>query len=130
MSTKVHHLGEGWEPHVDEIEGQLIYSLPVDSGAVSLDFEFPIETKDLAILKVDKYRYAVLYFVLHEELQNKFGIGHRSSQKMQTHEFRSLVNSILHSSDKELESYLKGFQRENKCDIHRQVSEFLARKSP
>ena len=31
----VHKLGDGYEPHVDEVDGQLVYSLPVDSSFVS-----------------------------------------------------------------------------------------------
>ncbi len=51
--NKIHHLGEGWEPHVDEIDGKLVYSIPVESSFVTLSFEFEIARADLEVLKAD-----------------------------------------------------------------------------
>jgi hypothetical protein len=59
-SKTVRRMGDGYEPHVDEVAGRLVYSLPVDSGFMSTSFSFLIGDDDLAILLSDEYRRAVL----------------------------------------------------------------------
>ncbi|MEH7907824.1 hypothetical protein V7798_09835 [Rhizobium laguerreae] len=93
-------MGDGYEPHVDDIEGRLIYSLPVDSGHVSLSFEYEIEAGDLAVLLDDAYRRAVLHWVLHTKLQTTItGMAGEISQA----DFRALLLEILHSPVDDLE---------------------------
>ncbi|MBY5633239.1 hypothetical protein HFO39_00215 [Rhizobium leguminosarum] len=93
-------MGDGYEPHVDNIDGRLIYSLPVDSGHVSLTFEYEIEAGDLAVLLDDAYRRAVLYWVLHTKLQTTItGMAGEISQA----DFRALLLEILHSPVDDLE---------------------------
>lgn len=59
MSSAVRRLGDGYEPHVDEVDGELIYSAPVDSGPVTMSFSFPITRIDLDVLTADPYRQPV-----------------------------------------------------------------------
>ncbi|MBY5557467.1 hypothetical protein HFO41_03430 [Rhizobium leguminosarum] len=93
-------MGDGYEPHVDNIDGRLIYSLPVDSGHVSLTFEYEIEAGDLAVLLDDAYRRAVLHWVLHTKLQTTItGMAGEISQA----DFRALLLEILHSPVDDLE---------------------------
>ncbi len=35
-------MGDGYEPYVDKLDDRLIYSLPVESGFLSFNFEFVI----------------------------------------------------------------------------------------
>lgn len=65
----VNLMGEGYEPHVTQEEGKLIYSLPVDSGFMSYEFAFEISRDDLDILLSDDYRRAVLEITAHTLLQ-------------------------------------------------------------
>jgi hypothetical protein len=37
-SKTVRRMGDGYEPHVDDVAGRLVYSLPVDSGFQSTSF--------------------------------------------------------------------------------------------
>lgn len=72
MST-IHHLGNGYGPHVDEIDGKIMFSLPVESSFVSLSFQFEISREDLAILKNNPEKMDALFDALHSEIQNTFG---------------------------------------------------------
>lgn len=52
-STTVRRMGDGYEPHVDDVAGQMVYSLPVESGFMSTSFSFLIGDDDLAVLLSD-----------------------------------------------------------------------------
>ena len=109
MNNKVHHLGTGYEAHVDDVNGKLIYSLPVESSTVTLNFEFEIKPSDLQILKADIYRYAALYQILHARLQSTFGLSLVGVAKPRTftqQEFEVVVNSVLHSTQYELDAFI------------------------
>ena len=107
-------LGDGYEPHVDAIDGRLIYSLPVDSGHVSLSFEYEIESSDLAVLLDDVYRRAVLHWVLHTKLQRTI----IDTAKISQTDFRALLSEILHSPIDNVERLIQAVNREH--NIHLQ----------
>ncbi|RXT23782.1 hypothetical protein B5P46_17715 [Rhizobium leguminosarum] len=108
-------MGDGYEPHVDDVEGRLIYSLPVDSGHVSLSFEYEIEAGDLAVLLDDAYRRAILHWVLHTKLQRTItGMAGEISQA----DFRALLLEILHSPIDNVEQLIQAVNREH--NIHLQ----------
>ncbi|MGZ2381167.1 hypothetical protein [Rhizobium leguminosarum] len=107
-------LGDGYEPHVDAIDGRLIYSLPVDSGHVSLSFEYEIEASDLAVLLDDVYRRAVLHWVLHTKLQRTI----IDTAKISQTDFRALLSEILHSPIDNVEQLIQAVNREH--NIHLQ----------
>ncbi|MBY5319587.1 hypothetical protein ACCS54_32575 [Rhizobium johnstonii] len=108
-------MGDGYEPHVDDVDGRLIYSLPVDSGHVSLSFEYEIEAGDLAVLLNDIYRRAVLHWVLHTKLQRTI-IG--TAEKISQADFRALLSEILHSPIDNVERLIQAVNREH--NIHLQ----------
>ncbi|MGO7072687.1 hypothetical protein ACCT03_02655 [Rhizobium johnstonii] len=108
-------MGDGYEPHVDDVDGRLIYSLPVDSGYVSLSFEYEIEAGDLAVLLNDIYRRAVLHWVLHTKLQRTV-IG--TAEKISQADFRALLSEILHSPIDNVERLIQAVNREH--NIHLQ----------
>lgn len=60
-----HVLGEGYEPHVYQQDGKLIYEFPVDWSFVSAVRIFEIQKADLVVLLQDSYRRAVLEVVSH-----------------------------------------------------------------
>ncbi|RWY87317.1 hypothetical protein EHI44_14415 [Rhizobium leguminosarum] len=107
-------LGDGYEPHVDAIDGLLIYSLPVDSGHISLSFEYEIEAGDLAVLLDDVYRRAVLHWVLHTKLQRTI----IDTAKISQTDFRALLSEILHSPIDNVERLIQAVNREH--NIHLQ----------
>ncbi|TAV90423.1 hypothetical protein [Rhizobium leguminosarum] len=107
-------LGDGYEPHVDAIDRRLIYSLPVDSGHVSLSFEYEIEASDLAVLLDDVYRRAVLHWVLHTKLQRTI----IDTAKISQTDFRALLSEILHSPIDNVEQLIQAVNREH--NIHLQ----------
>ncbi|TAU89761.1 hypothetical protein ELI30_15950 [Rhizobium leguminosarum] len=107
-------LGDGYEPHVDAIDGRLIYSLPVDSGHVSLSFEYEIEASDLDVLLDDVYRRAVLHWVLHTKLQRTI----IDTAKISQTDFRALLSEILHSPIDNVEQLIQAVNREH--NIHLQ----------
>ncbi|MGO7833612.1 hypothetical protein [Rhizobium johnstonii] len=108
-------MGDGYERHVDGVDGRLIYSLPVDSGHVSLSFEYEIEAGDLAVLLNDIYRRAVLHWVLHTKLQRTV-IG--TAEKISQADFRALLSEILHSPIDNVEQLIQAVNREH--NIHLQ----------
>ena len=108
-------MGDGYEPHVDDVDGRLIYSLPVDSGYVSLSFEYEIEAGDLAVLLNDIYRRAVLHWVLHTKLQPTII---STAENISQADFRALLSEILHSPINNVERLIQAVNREH--NIHLQ----------
>ena len=106
--------GDGYEPHVDDTDGRLIYSLPVDSGHISLSFEYEIEAGGLAVLLDDVYRRAVLHWVLHTKLQRTI----IDTAKISQTDFRALLSEILHSPIDNVERLIQAVNREH--NIHLQ----------
>ncbi|MBY3464388.1 hypothetical protein HFN80_10235 [Rhizobium laguerreae] len=118
-------MGDGYEPHVDDIEGRLIYSLPVDSGHVSLSFEYEIEAGDLAVLLDDAYRRAVLHWVLHTKLQPTLtGMAGKISQA----DFRALLSEILHSPIEDVERMIEAVNRRHNIRLQHYIRLDLAQE--
>ncbi|MEH7836071.1 hypothetical protein V7796_09720 [Rhizobium laguerreae] len=118
-------MGDGYEPDVDDIDGRLIYSLPVDSGHVSLSFEYEIEAGDLAVLLDDAYRRAVLHWVLHTKLQRTVtGMAVEISQA----DFRALLSEILHSPIDDVERMIEAVNRQHNIRLQHYIRLDLAQE--
>ena len=122
----VRHLGDGYEPHVDELEGKLTYSLPVDSSFVSVGFSFEILQRDLDVLLADPYRRAALEVIAHTVLQRSMIRGNAQvTQKA----FGELVSQVLHGEPEELERFIDAIDRNHNIVIRIYVEQVLARRS-
>lgn len=119
-------LGDGYEPHVDERSGRLIYSLPVDSGFASASFAFEISSDDLDVLLADPYRRAALEVVAHAVLQRSMQAGRA---QVTPADFHALVRSMLHSSAPELEAEIDRIGREHNMAPRRYIEQTLRRRS-
>jgi hypothetical protein len=120
-------LGDGYEPHVDEDGGTLVYSLPVDSGFAHSDFLFTIGTEDLNVLLTDSYRRAVLEVVAHTVLQRSMI---PSAAGFSQSDFDKVIERTLHSSSADLEAYLD--QVDSDCHIVTRyyVQKAMAKRAP
>ncbi|MCW1410021.1 hypothetical protein OLZ32_17315 [Rhizobium sp. 1AS11] len=116
-------MGDGYEPHVDDIDGRLIYSLPVDSGHVSLSFEYVIEAGDLAVLLDDVYRRAVLHWVLHTKLQPTII---STAENISQADFRALLSEILHSPINNVERLIQAVNRQHNIHLQHYIGLDLA----
>jgi len=102
--VEVHLLGDGWEPHVDEVDGELQYSIPVASGFVEMSFTFTISSAQLSVLLDDAYRRSVLHHALHTLLQRTMI---RDGDPAMTQErFQSIVDRVLASPPDEVERFV------------------------
>ncbi|MGH6613560.1 hypothetical protein [Sphingomonas sp.] len=119
-------MGDGYEPHVDERDGALTYSLPVDSGFVSAAFSFDIRQADLDILLADPYRRAVLEVIAHTILQRSLLAG---STKVTQQAFDDLVSRALHAPSVALEEYIAEIGRDHHIVIGVYVEQAMARQS-
>ncbi|WP_066806156.1 hypothetical protein [Sphingomonas asaccharolytica] len=123
--TSIRRMGDGYEPHVDDVGGRLIYSLPVDSSIATSDFSFDITPKDLAILLDDSYRRAMLAVIAHTVLQRSMI---RGNPPVDQDEFDGLVSSVLRSSDDDLEAFADGIDREHNIRVRIYVEQELTRR--
>ena len=119
-------MGDGYEPHVDEEAGRLLYGLPVDSGAVGSAFSFDIRQADVDVLLADPYRRAVLEVVAHTVLQRSMLRGSRSVTEM---DFAAIVSSVLHSAPEELRRFIETVDREHNIDMGYFVAQAMERRS-
>ena len=119
-------LGDGWEPHVDEKDGKLTYSLPVDSSFVSIDFSFEIFQQDLDVLLADPFRRAALEVIAHTVLQRSMI---RGNPRVTQEEFDDLVARVLHSEPEALERYIDEIDRDYKTTVGFYVEQAMARRS-
>ena len=125
MEAGIRHLGVGYEPHVDEVAGRLLYSLPVDSGFVSAAFSFEIRPEDLEVLRSDPYRRAVLETVAHTKLQRSMLAGMKSVTER---DFAAVVASVLHAPPDALESFIADVNREHNIDTGYFVKQSMTRR--
>lgn len=126
MTPGVRRLGDGYEPHVDEIAGELIYSAPVDSGPVSTSMSFPITRGDLDVLTADPYRRAVLEVIGHAVLQRSMVRGRAPVSRA---DFAALVSSILHTSPAELDAVIDRADVEHHMVTRMYVDQVVQRRS-
>lgn len=102
-------LGDGWQPHVSDVAGRLIYEFPVASGHATGSFAFPIAQSDLDVLLIDPYRRAVLEVVTHTVFQRSII---RGNPEVTEAEFHRIVAKVLHTPFDELKTYLVAFAQE------------------
>ena len=119
-------LGDGWEPHVDDIAGRLVYSLPVQSGVVTMSFAFPITPADLDVLRAERHRRAVLEVVAHTVLQRSML---RGAPEVTGRDFRDVLDRVLHGSVDELAAYVARSSREHGISIERYVRAAMERRA-
>lgn len=119
-------LGDGYEPHVDEVDGKLVYSLPVDSGFASASFSFSIEARDLDVLCAAPYRRAVLESVAHTILQRSM---QRGAERVTQEAFADLVSRILHSPAADLEALIAAVDRDHNIRTRFYVEQAMARRA-
>lgn len=118
-------LGDGYEPHVDDVAGRLTYSLPVDSGFVSLSFSFEISETDLSVLLADPYRRALLEVASHTVLQRSMI---RGNPPVTPADFRQIVNRTLHAAPDGVATFVAEVGREHNIDIDRYVRSAMSRR--
>ena len=123
--TSVRLLGSGYEPHVDAVDGQLIYSILVDSSFVSLEFSFAIEQRDLDVLVQDPYRGAVLECVAFTVLQRSMILG---NEQVTQEAFSRLVAQILHGAPADVVRLIATINDEHNTDIGFYVAAAIARQ--
>lgn len=116
-------LGEGFQPHVDEVGGKLIYSIPISRGVVDFDHQFEISQNDFEVLKVDSEKYQLLFDVLHDIFQNEY-LG-KEDEGTRIKEFERIKDIILHSDSNIVDEFL--VEHEDSKRIQR---ERWARKLP
>lgn len=119
-------MGEGYEPHVDEVAGRLVYATLVWSGTVSIEFRFPFRERDLAVLLADPWRRAVLEAVSDHLLKRSMV---RGSPEVTELDFGRLVNAVLHCEPAELERWLDCFDREHRASATAFARAAMARRS-
>ncbi len=118
-------LGDGYEPHVDDEAGRLIYSLPVDSSFLSVSFSYEILQADLDVLLNDPYRRAVLEVVAHTVLQRSMIRGNPEVSPL---DFRRLVDRALHSPPDALAGLVAEIDRDHNMSVEHFVRERMKRR--
>lgn len=118
-------MGDGWEPHVDERDGVLYYSAPVDSSYVSRSFTFTITESDLAVLLSDGYRRAALEVIGHAVLQRSTLQAYEAVTKEQ---FAELVGALLHTESSELEATIARYSAEYNLGARAYIADFVQRR--
>ena len=120
----VRRMGDGYEPHVDDEAGRLIYSLPVDSGFVGLMFAYEIGERDLQVLLTDPYRRAVLEVVAHTVLQHSSLRGNREVTQL---DFCRLLDRALHRTAGELAGLVEETGQQHNILIDHYVRQVMKR---
>lgn len=115
-------LGDGWQPHVSDVAGRLIYEFPVASGHATGSFAFPIAQHDLDVLSNDPYRRAVLEVVTHTVFQRSMIRGNPDVTEA---EFHRIVAEVLHTPLDELKTYLVAFDREYNMGVDYYVQQAI-----
>ncbi len=107
----------GWGPQVSKTDEKFIYSIPVSSSFVIMDFNFEIQKEGVEALQKSSYRFSVLHHVLHTLIQNTFG----PSVKNPKHtfgqaDFDQVSDFVLHSTEAELQEFISS------CEINHNIS--------
>lgn len=121
----VRRMGDGFEPHIDEIGGRLFYSQLVGFGPSEVEFRFPIRHSDLAVLRSDPWRRAVLEAVADRMLQYSAMPGRT---KITNAHFRRIVQGVLHSTPDRLDRLIARVDRDYNSDVVFFAKEALARR--
>lgn len=118
-------LGTGWEPHVDEIDGRLVYSIPVVSGFMQFDSQFEIGASDLTVLAEQPYRRTVLFMLLHKLLQDSKLPGYPTVSQP---DFRGLADKILIGSDDAVADLIETMSTEHNMRLQFYIDEEMQRQ--
>ena len=116
--------GDGWEPHVEDVAGRLIYGFPVASGHATASFAFPIARRDVEVLLADPYRRAALEVVTHTVFQRSMI---RGNPEVTEAAFHAIVDTVLHASADELAGYVAAFDREHNIGADSYIRDAMAR---
>lgn len=119
-------MGNGFEPHVFEIGGRLIYSQLVGFGPADVEFRFPIRQSDLSVLLADPWRRAVLEVASYRMLQYSSMPGRR---KFTNWDFRRLVRTVLHTTPDQLDRLITRVSRDYNVDVMQMAGKAIARRN-
>ncbi|MCO6392562.1 hypothetical protein GTW25_16170 [Aliihoeflea aestuarii] len=125
-ASALRRMGEGFEPHVNEIGGRLYYSQLVGFGPSEVEFRFPIRQRDLAVLLDEPWRRAVLEVAGHYMLQHSTMPGRI---RMTEADFRRVVRAVLHSTPEQLQRFITRVGRDYNVDVMFFASEAMARRT-
>lgn len=126
MPDAVRRMGDGYEPHVEEIDGKLIYIQPIDSGVVSFSSSFEITESDLAVLLADPYRRAVLEVIGHTIVQTSSLPGNTPTTQR---DFDALVQRILYSTPADLERFIAEVRHSHHIVVSLYVKQAMTRRA-
>lgn len=119
-------MGEGYEPCVNKLGNQLLYSIPVESGFASYDFTFEINQSDLNILLSDDYRRAVLEIIAHTLLQ--FSKTEKNGNFTQS-DFNQLIINTLHTSSNDLQTFIEQIRKKYNISINSYAKKIMDNRS-
>jgi hypothetical protein len=120
MSEKILLRRKSFAPLVIEREGALVYYLPVESGHMSLSFEFPVSHEHYQMLCDDEERYYFLFSALHHPFQ-------LAQTRLSAEDVTRYFALILFGDKAEVEAFLTGKDHESNGAISNLVHLFLDR---
>jgi hypothetical protein len=97
-------LGEEWGIWVSKSSREFTLHMPVESGVVGFQFDFPCSESDLRVLESSRFRRKTLEFILHEHLQRT---TIRGGPKRETDQILRIIKSVLHGSPEDIEQEIR-----------------------
>jgi hypothetical protein len=122
----IRRLGDGYEPHVDDVADRLTYGLLVDSRFVGMAFSFEVAARDLEVLLADPYRRAVLEVAAHAILQRSMIRGNPIVTQV---DFSDLVDRVLHDAPDALADTIAAIGRNHRTNVDHFARAALARRA-
>ncbi|WP_158822659.1 hypothetical protein [Granulicella sp. S156] len=113
---------KSFAPLVIQRDGALLYYLPVESGHMSLSFEFPISREHYQVLSEDEERYYFLFSALHHPFQ-------LAQTRLSAGEVTGYFSLILLDDKAEVETFLTQKDRESNGAISNLVQIFFGRNA-
>jgi|GEM_PF-4243781 len=110
-------VNKSWQPYVIGRGSDLIYILHVDRGAIGFAFEVPITKGDFLVIKRNPKRRCYLYAALHDPSLSE-------SNSLTEEEVRWYFDSILHSKEDELESFINLIDEPNNSRVRYLAEKF------
>ena len=93
-------LGKEWEIWVSKSAHEFTLHMPVESGFMGFQFDFPCSEDDLHVLESSRFRRKTLEFILHEHLQPT---TLRGGPRVETDQMLRIIKSVLHGSPENIE---------------------------
>ena len=118
-------LGDGWEPHIDDVGGELRYSIPVASGVVDHAFTFTLDRTLFPPLRTHPWRRLVLQHALHTLLQATTVRGGDSA--MTQERFTEVARCVLTASTADVERFIDEVDRAHNIRLRGYIDRDLAR---